>query len=279
MTHLGKDPFMELSWFPESDSLYLSHAHEIVYSFLFYLTCSALIAPMINKFIFGKHYTSIKDKNIKIDFNVHTVSMIQAIISMIIIYPTLFLPNDNTLNITTYHHHYTSMVASLTLGYFIWDLLVCLKHFKLYGFQFLGHAVGALYVMIIALKPFCQPWIGKFVLYEASTPFVNINWFIIQLTDPITKKCVIPTWVNVLNGLMLLVVFFLVRIAWGTLATLMIVKNMWHVKHQIPLISAFILMSINVLLNGLNFVWFSKMIKIAKKLAGGSSSSGKIKQV
>ncbi|CCC71346.1 hypothetical protein NCAS_0H00360 [Naumovozyma castellii] len=270
MLRIGHDPLMKYSWFPESENLYLSHAHEIFYSFVFYNVCHQIVAPILNRMFFRSHYSSIKDKYVKVDFDVHTVSMIQAAVSLFIIWPTLFLPNN--LNVVTYHGPLTSMVASLTIGYFLWDLLVCIRYFRVYGFEFLAHAVGSLYVMLLVLKPFCQPWVGKFLLYEASTPFVNINWYIIQLTDPITKKCIIPMWINVLNGLVLMATFGLVRLCWGSIATLILGRQMWLIKDQLPRTSSIAMLVLNVVMNSMNFMWFSKMIRIAKKLANGSKN-------
>lgn len=157
-------PFEKLSFFPHSSNLILAHLHEIIFSFVFYQLAFSVVAPFLNKVVFRKHYTTIRDPLLKIDFNVHTVSMIQAVVSNTVLLPTLTTPMH--YNVVTYTDSYSSMVSSLSAGYFIWDLTMCVRYFKLYGLEFTGHAIGSVYVMLLSLRPFCQPWIGRFLIYE-----------------------------------------------------------------------------------------------------------------
>lgn len=268
------DPLLKLSLFRHSDNLYLVHLHEIVLSFVFYqFILYPIIAPWLNKLFFGKHYTELESRKTKLNFDIHTVSMFQCILSLVLVYPILFTPLS--LNIATYYDPYSSLVSSLTMGYFMWDLCVCLRHFSLFGVGFLGHACASLFVFYSTLRPFCQSWVGKFLIFEASTPFVNINWYISQLSRT-SSKPVVPAWFNVLNGILLIGVFFLVRIVWGFTAILLLLREMWKVWDQVPQWLLLSIIGINILLDSLNVFWLSKMIKIAKKLASGNSSgSGK----
>lgn len=269
------DPLFKYSWFPESESLYLSHLHEIVYGMIFYFFVHKYLAPFVNRIIFGKSYTSISNEKLKDDFDIHTVSMVQAFISLIILWPTLNIPLNSS--IATYWDHQSSMVAALSCGYFIWDLTICIQNYKIYGLEFFAHAIGALYVMLTSLTPCCQPWIGKYLTYEASTPFVNINWYIIQLTSgkDMAHKTVVPMWLNAINGLCLLLVFFVVRIVWGTIANIILFKQLFNEWNLLPTYRAIGIVALNQILTLLNTIWFYKMVKIAKKLASKSSSDKK----
>ncbi|AJR55051.1 Topoisomerase I damage affected protein 4 [Saccharomyces cerevisiae] len=262
-------PFEKLSFFPHSSNLILAHLHEIIFSFVFYQLAFSVVAPFLNKVVFRKHYTTIRDPLLKIDFDVHTVSMIQAVVSNTVLLPTLTTPMH--YNVVTYTDSYSSMVSSLSAGYFIWDLTMCVRYFKLYGLEFTGHAIGSVYVMLLSLRPFCQPWIGRFLIYEASTPFVNINWFIMQCNAK--SKNSIPLWFNVVNGLLLMTVFFVVRICWGSIASALLFRQMWKVRDELPKFSAVTMMSLNIFMNLLNVLWFKKMIRIAKKLAKPAPTS------
>lgn len=273
MVLLEKDPFLKFSIFPNSDNLYLLHLHEIIGSFVFYQVVNAYIAPWLNKAIFKSHYTSIDDEKVRVNFDIHTVSNIQCLISFYTIAPILLLPVG--LDIVMYHDELCSMVSALTMGYFLWDCYICVKHFKLYGFEFLAHALSSLYVFTVSLRPFCQPWVGKFLLFEASTPFVNTNFFIAQMSRGSTDA-VVPPWFNMLNGLLLLVTFFSVRILWGFTAVTLLMRQMWKSRHQLPLVQSMILLVLKVGLNTLNIVWFKKMLKLAKKMMGGSSKVSKM---
>ena len=275
------DPLLKYSWFPNSQNYYFLHLHEIVYSFIFYHTIFTYIAPLINKIIFNGRYNKINNKKLKMDFDVHIVSMVQSFVSLYIIWPVLTLPMTS-YNIATYQNDYCSMITSLSAGYFIWDLIVCLKYFSVYGFQYLIHAIFALATSLIPLLPVCQVWIPKFLLYEASTPFVNINWFIMQLISPSQKTGLrpvkIPNWLNLINGVLLMTIFFFVRILWGNLAQFVCSyqlykyrshMNLW--KTRLSMVLAFVTFVLNIL----NVFWFSKMVKIAKKLSNSSNDNDK----
>ncbi|CAB4255616.1 similar to Saccharomyces cerevisiae YJR116W TDA4 Putative protein of unknown function [Maudiozyma barnettii] len=267
------DPLLKYSWFPESESLYLSHLHEIIYSTMFYFIIHKFIAPLANRIVFGKSYTSITNDDLKDDFDIHTVSMVQAFVSLYILWPTLSIPLNTS--IATYWDHQSSMVAALSCGYFLWDLTICIKNYKLYGLEFFAHAIGSLYVMLISLRPCCQPWIGKYLLYEISTPFVNVNWYIIQLTSgkDMTVKTVVPTPLNIINGLCLMAVFFVVRILWGSTANFILFRQFIKEWDQVPKYRSIGLIALNLTLTALNAVWFHKMVKIARKLASKSETT------
>lgn len=277
------DPLLKYSWFPNATNYYFLHIHEIVYAFIFYQVISSYIAPIINKLIFGERYTSIKDTKLKVDFDIHIVSMVQAFVSLYILWPVLFLPNF-TYNIATYQNDYCSMITSLSAGYFVWDLIVCLKYIHIYGLQFLIHAIVALYGSLVPLMPVCQVWVPKFLVYEASTPFVNINWYIMQLTSSQPgsnlKPASVPMWFNALNGICLMVVFFVIRIIWGNCAQMMYFYQMFKYRHDMTNLKqnlCYVLALVTLVLNMLNFFWFFKMVKIAKKLAGNNDTNNKKK--
>lgn len=272
MILLKSDPFLKFSFYPNSDNLYLLHLHEIIGSFVFYQVVNAYVAPWLNRLIFKEHYTSIDDKKVKINFDIHTVSNIQCLVSFYTIAPILLLPVG--LNIVTYHDEVSSMVSAFSMGYFLWDLFICVRYFKLYGFEFLAHALGSLYVFTISLRPFCQPWVAKFLIFEASTPFVNTNFFIAQLSRGAAKP-VVPMWVNAINGLLLLVVFFTVRIVWGFTAVGILIRQMWKVRSQLPMTQSVFILTLNAAMNTLNLFWFKKMLKLARKMLKGPSKVSK----
>lgn len=262
------DPFLKYSWYPESESLYMRHSHEILFSFLFYLSIHYYVAPWLNKMIFGKAYTNIDNIKTKSDFDIHTVSMFQAIISLIIIYPVFYIPT--TVSPIDFQNDWISFAAAISIGYFIWDLFVCLTNFKLYGFEFLAHAIGSLLVISITLKPFVQVWGPKFLIFEASTPFVNVNWYISQM---LRMGYTVPTWINIVNGLCLMSVFFFVRLIWGFLAIGLLLKELYKARADLPLGITAVVIILNLGFNILNVFWFSKMLKIVKKMAGGSKKT------
>lgn len=271
---LEEDPFLRFSLFPRSENLYLLHAHEVVGAFVFYQLTYAYFAPWFNRLVFRGGYTSIGDSKTRVNFDIHTVSYVQCVVTFWSIAPTLLLPMN--LSLVSYQNELATMASALAMGYFLWDLYICVRHYSLYGFEFLAHALSSLYVFTLGLKPYCQAWIGKFLLFEASTPFVNNNWFIAQLSKS-SSRTVVPDWFNVANGLLLLGTFFSVRILWGFVAVSILLCQMWKERHELPVVQSAILLSLNLILNTLNLFWFRKMLRLAKKMVSRSSSGAKNK--
>ncbi|SCU84378.1 LADA_0D01376g1_1 [Lachancea dasiensis] len=269
-----EDPFLAYSPFAGSDNLILRHSHEILISFLIYHFVVGLwFAPLANRLVFGKHYTQLEDKKVKLNFDIHTVSMVQCVISLALAWPILLEPLSTS--VVAYQSSYNSMVAAVTCGYFVWDLVVCVEHFSMFGVGFLGHALASLYVFAVSLTPFCQSWIGKFLIFEASTPFVNVNWYISQLSRSATKP-VVPLWFNALNGALLILTFFVVRILWGFSAVFILIRQFWMERHVVPMWLPLTVMPLNVGLDALNVLWLNKMMRIAKKMARGSKKDSKM---
>lgn len=128
-----------------------------------------------------------------------------------------------------------------------------------------------------------------FILYELSTPFLNIHWFFDKLGMTGTKA-------QLYNGIILLATFFSARLIWGVGQSVMVWYDMYraifvgpntefmsvtpvneklpgtedimmYAKEAGPLpiwLAAIYLLS-NITLNTLNFYWFAKMIKAVRK--------------
>lgn len=249
----------------EPSNLFALHYHEIIYSFVFYCALMVVSPPVCRK-LFGDNYLKLNKKG-RINFDIHIVSSVQCLLSIVLCVP-LFL--DKTFGATSYGQLFGSdfnhtLVAAVTVGYFIWDFLVCIVYFDLFGVSFLLHAVTALTVFSITFIPFFQYWIPRFLIFELSTPFVNVNWFINKL-----PAGTVPTKYSVANGICLLVVFFVVRILWGFLALyriLALLVEHWPALTSLLRIVAIVVLMFNFTLDTLNVFWFKKMFGIAAKMA------------
>ncbi|CDR42158.1 CYFA0S08e04258g1_1 [Cyberlindnera fabianii] len=263
------DPFLEMNpFFKEPRNYYEAHAHEILGSIVFYQILY-MSSPYISHALFGKHYEE-QSKKSKANFDIHIVSMVQCLISILSIVPLIgdkHLNESSVLNYTPY----AAFVSSITIGYFVWDLWVCLKYFKLFGVGFLLHAVAALFVFSSTLRPFCLGWVASFLSFELSTPFVNINWFVSRLP----AGTVSPKFVAI-NGLLVIITFFIVRIVWGFYAIYLVVFDMWAVKDEVSWFLCIVIVGLNFALDALNLFWFQKMVAIAaKKIRGGKTETKK----
>lgn len=164
------------------------------------------------------------------------------------------------------------------------------------------HGVIAGGVAILGFRPFALYYGLGYLLFELSTPFVNIHW----MCDKVEKTGSNLQWYN---GVVLIVVFFSCRLVWGTWITLHFFWDVWSalregpitdagmgkmgegmkVQHSLPLWMAVLICVGNMGLTGLNFFWFSKMIEAVRKRfrpeqggtkqnrAAHGSDSGKVK--
>ncbi|CAK7905706.1 hypothetical protein CAAN1_14S04016 [[Candida] anglica] len=267
-----EDVFLQYRPFPaEPTNFFVAHWHEILGSYVFYQTIQFL-SPWFSTRFFGKSYTNLSPRT-KINFDIHVVSMIQCIISILVIIPMLnhpFYVNslvDPKQGILGYYP-YGGFVGAITSGYFVWDTYVCLRYFHLFGWGFLFHGVAALYVFASTLVPFCLPWIPAFLLFELSTPFVNMNWFASRLPSGVFSAKFVA-----INGILLMVTFFSVRIIWGLYAVYLIAFDMYAVKDLVHPFFPLSILGLNFFLNILNIYWFYKMVLLAKKMASKSKKT------
>lgn len=236
---------------------YEAHYHEIVASVIFYQVLY-LVSPAISQGLFGDNYASLSKKGKK-NFDIHIVSMVQCLISIAVIIP--LYGNEHLAQDPVFHYlPYAGFVSAITIGYFIWDLYICLRFFKMFGLGFLVHAFASLFVFSQTLRPFCLAWVAGFLSFELSTPFVNVNWFISKL-----PAGTIPFYVQAINGLLLMITFFIVRIIWGFYAIYKVSGQLYSAKDQLPLWLPLSIVGLNIALDALNVYWFKKMVSIAAK--------------
>ncbi|KAH0628702.1 hypothetical protein JD844_010131 [Phrynosoma platyrhinos] len=99
--------------------------------------------------------------------------------------------------------------VAITCGYLLYDLLLLVRYWRTLGDSlFVCHHLAALYAYGYVLSRGVLPYFANFrLLSELSTPFVNLRWFL----D--TAGWSRSSWLVMANGLAMMVVFFMVRIA------------------------------------------------------------------
>ncbi|CAN6671174.1 hypothetical protein TRVA0_044S00562 [Trichomonascus vanleenenianus] len=260
------DPFSghQLPWFAEEiSSLSLSmgfqalpsHAHEIVASFLFYqavFMLSRVLSP-----VFCSSYSQLNGRT-KVNFDIHVVSMVQCLLILALCVP---LFGDEMLSADRVNGYtpYTGFVVAMAAGYFVWDSLVCAYYYKLFGPGFLVHGLASLFVFIQGMRPYIMYYTPIFLLFEASTPFVNIHWFASHL-----PKGTIPDWLYVLNGVLLIVTFFFVRVLWGFYHAYFVACDILSLRarQSHPLWLPIATLTANISLDTLNLFWLYKMVSL-----------------
>jgi hypothetical protein len=105
-------------------------------------------------------------------------------------------------------------------GYFLWDTLVSIEHLDVLGVSSLLHGIAALGVTTLGFRPFANYYGINFVLYELSTPFLNVHWFL-------DKFNMTGSTAQLINGLLLIGSFFGARLVWGAWQSYRIYQDVW----------------------------------------------------
>lgn len=271
--YIDSDPFLSLRPFPENPTnQFIEHWHEITFfSVVFHVIM--LIAPKICSKVFGNFYDDLEatDKKKKLNFDIRIVALLQATLSIFFCIP-MFLHPLFLEDPIKGSYPFAAFVNSFTVGYFIWDLFYCcIFHYDMFGPEFLFHAFGALFVFGVTYFPFCQPFLCSFLIFELSTPFVQLHWMFTRSPKGMWSDKLITV-----NGLFLIVAFFFVRIIWGVYATIQSFFLCWPHRDEYPI---WLIPAVYLLNSGfqfLNFMWFSKMAKIAMKNFGPSKKEKKV---
>ncbi|KAI9326718.1 TLC domain-containing protein [Obelidium mucronatum] len=132
-------------------------------------------------------------------------------------------------------------------------------------FWFIVHGISAFTVFFLGYKPFLFYYGAVFVMYELSTPFLNIHW----MCD---KLGLTGSTLQLVNGIVLLFVFFGARIVFGLYASFDLFYELYSKADIIPVERAVVLFVLNSILNALNLFWFYKMIDSVRRRFAPSST-------
>jgi hypothetical protein len=125
------------------------HVHEIAIAAILYHVIFRYLAPWLSVWLLPNRYRRFTPKEI-LDWNLQCVSMVQSIVISIL--AVRYLTNDNTgtsmspeARVLGYSGAAGSVQAFAT-GYFLWDLIICVKNFDNIGLPVLIHAISCLIV-------------------------------------------------------------------------------------------------------------------------------------
>uniref|UniRef100_A0A8D0FGQ0 TLC domain-containing protein n=1 Tax=Strix occidentalis caurina TaxID=311401 RepID=A0A8D0FGQ0_STROC len=168
----------------------------------------------------------------------------------------------NSRTVSTFH---ALVVGGFCLYILLYDdavnadhLLLIIYYWKAIGDKFFViHHLAALYAYYFVLSKGLLAYFGNFrLLAEFSTPFVNQRWFFEILGYPKSSKA------NIINGVLMTIVFFVVRIAVMPIYYSHVISSFGTEAFQrlgFAAQSAWIISS--VVLDVMNVMW---MVKIAK---------------
>ncbi|KAI1459424.1 DUF887-domain-containing protein [Annulohypoxylon moriforme] len=271
------------------------HIHEVVIMAAFYHVIGSVVSPFLSRRLFPTHYSALSPSR-KLNWDVHVVSFVQSTTINILALWVMFV-DDERRNMDWQERiwGYTgaaAMIQALAAGYFLWDLIMTASHINIFGLGMLAHAISALLVYSFGFRPFVNYYSCNFILWELSSPFLNIHWFF-------DKMGMTGSRAQLYNGLILIFTFFCCRLVWGTYQSVLVARDLWTGLHSVPTVLAnvapenvsetifpsqytntmrfvtdstsvplwlaAIYTGSNLTLNSLNFYWFFKMIDAVRK--------------
>lgn len=291
-----------------------SHIHEIVGAVLVYHIIFEYLAAPISNLFFAQNYRSLSRES-KLRWNMHCASMVSCCFITTCAASVMYIDGERRgMNLEQRVWGYTgaaAMVQAFATGYFVFDLLVMMRYHDVFGTGMLMHAVSCVITYTLGFvcgsanshvtranitkRPVFNYYGCVFLLYELSTPFLNIHWF----TD---KLHLTGTKIQLYNGIMLVLVFFSCRIVWGTYASYQLWKDIFEVlesgmvdtrkwkavdlddarimrfghDRHLPMWVLAIYGIGHLVLTALNFWWFGKMIMALRKRFVGKPGQAKI---
>lgn len=145
------------------------------------------------------------------------------------------------------------LVHTFASGFFFWDVLISIWNLKEGGIAMLLHSLSCCFVFTVSLYPYAQGYGSVFLNFEASTIFLNLHWFL----DKTGRS---GSTLQLINGVLLILVFFVVRIVNGSYGMFLFVSESFIRRAELPSILWQSYTIAAIILGSLNFYWMYLMI-------------------
>ncbi|TCD63548.1 hypothetical protein EIP91_005294 [Steccherinum ochraceum] len=231
------------------------HFSTLAYTAFFYTFLHIVVAPTLSPIVAPVSYAKLKGRRGRNNWHIHLVSFVNAILLSYLSFISLHHPEleeDKTFG----WHESIGVLDAVAVGYFFWEFVDAVWNYTDFGFVLHGLICTILYTM--TFRPFLGYYSPRFLLWELSTPFLNIHWLLdkLDLTGSIYQY---------VNGILLLGVFFGVRLVYGIWMSSEFFVTLFNVRNEINTFYLVALAIGNTVLNGLNIFWFYKMIATLRK--------------
>ncbi|KAG1891384.1 TLC domain-containing protein [Suillus subluteus] len=244
-------------------------ADVILLSFVFFTTVHNSFSPAVSGVLFPVSVWECRKESEEqlvrlttphlLGKDIRVASLVHAILIIFLAGRCLNLPSLDRNRAFGWHED-VGFVTAIATGYFIWDTLESIIHFSDIGFVL--HGISCLLIYGLSFTPFVPYYAVRFLFWELSTVFLNIHWFL----DKTGKT---GSALQLVNGIALITTFFCVRCIWGAMMSYDFFVTLNSVHDQVLTPYLVIYGAGNVLLQGLNWFWFTKMIgALAKRFQG-----------
>jgi len=136
------------------------HIHELLLAALAYHLICTHLSPRLSARLFPRTYRTLNART-KINWDVHVVSLAQSLFINTLALWVMWNDEERAgMGPSERVWGYTGasgMIQAFAAGYFLWDLVICVKHFRVFGWGLLMHAVCALVVFgfgFVSFLPF-----------------------------------------------------------------------------------------------------------------------------
>lgn len=234
-----------------------NHVATVIRSLLLWYSVQLLSAG-VSPILFPKTMRAMSARK-RVQWDMHFVSLIHSsIISPLALYFWLNVDESKTDLVWGYDYTVGEMYA-VSLGYFMWDVIQSARFESL---QFVVHGALAMTAAVFVYHPFLMFDGLGILIWEASTPFLNIHWFFDKLGKTGSRA-------QLINAFFLLGTCISVRLVLGVVISYRLISSVWTpshlLAHPVPLSYKLFYTIGLMVLNTLNYYWFSKMVKAVQK--------------
>ncbi|KAI9599104.1 TLC domain-containing protein [Syncephalis fuscata] len=251
------DPFFHSIGLPKLSN----HWHILAASFIgwhFVAYASTKISPLLAP----KTYPQLSRIR-RINWDIHVVSMVHCVSVLYMAFQIYGLPTLQADKLFGYDT-YAGNVYAYTCGYFLWDGLTSLRYVRHFGVSFMLHGI------VCFSRPFLNYFGAIFLMFELSTPFLNIHWFM-------DKTGMTGTIWQAINGAILLAAFFVARIVFGIFSSFEFFSEIYNARGQVQPHFVTIYSVANVCMNLLNLYWFRAMVTtVLRRFQKPAATSNKL---
>ncbi|KAJ2775194.1 hypothetical protein IWQ56_000191 [Coemansia nantahalensis] len=222
------------------------------------LLCQALrlSSNALSSLVFGAKFDALTARQ-KYDWGVRVVSQAHAVVVVVLAVPIFF--KEELLKDTIHgFDNYSAWVYTIVCGYFLWDIFVSIGDVKKLGVGFAIHAISSFGVFIMSFRPSLQYYGASFIMFEASTIFLNNNWWLDKLGMTGSR-------LQLYNASILLGLYFVVRILFGTTMSYLMFEDLQTKGTDTPAVLYYFYRTANCAVLGLSYYWFYLMIAAVRR--------------
>ena len=159
-----------------------------------------------------------------------------------------------------------TLLMDYAAGYFLYDIIVSVIYFDTATFIH-GLACFLVYGLCNYPNSFIHQTGSFFLIFEFSTPFLNLRNIMLQLKQTKTPLFTICTYMFALTFFVLRIFVGIPRsyIFWQDILDLLFYNRMNNLNPKHPIIIVYYMLLANIILNGLNIFWAYKIIQSVTK--------------